>query len=45
MTISKHDVNAYYQKAGIVLTDDEVEDIQIMDYGLGKLKALSLPKP
>ncbi|ATY27145.1 D-lyxose/D-mannose family sugar isomerase [Bacillus velezensis] len=42
MTISKHDVNAYYQKAGIVLTDDEVEDIQIMDYGLGKLKETGL---
>ncbi|MEC3675424.1 D-lyxose/D-mannose family sugar isomerase [Bacillus velezensis] len=42
MTISKHDVNAYYQKAGIVLTDDEVEDIQIMDYGLGKLEETGL---
>ncbi|KJR70809.1 D-lyxose/D-mannose family sugar isomerase [Bacillus velezensis] len=42
MTISKHDVNAYYQKAGIVLTDDEIEDIQIMDYGLGKLKETGL---
>lgn len=42
MTISKHDVNAYYQKAGIVLTDDEVEDIQIMDYGLGKLQETGL---
>ncbi|AWK45023.1 D-lyxose/D-mannose family sugar isomerase [Bacillus velezensis] len=42
MTISKHDVNAYYQNAGIVLTDDEVEDIQIMDYGLGKLKETGL---
>ncbi|XBW82040.1 D-lyxose/D-mannose family sugar isomerase [Bacillus velezensis] len=42
MTISKHDVNAYYQKAGIVLTDNEVEDIQIMDYGLGKLKETGL---
>ncbi|WHY39040.1 D-lyxose/D-mannose family sugar isomerase [Bacillus velezensis] len=42
MTISKHDVNAYYQKAGIVLTDNEVEDIQIMDYGLGKLEETGL---
>ncbi|MED3231589.1 D-lyxose/D-mannose family sugar isomerase [Bacillus velezensis] len=42
MTISKHDVNAYYQKVGIVLTDDEVEDIQIMDYGLGKLEETGL---
>lgn len=42
MTISKHDVNAYYQKAGIVLTDDEVEDIQIMDYGLDKLEETGL---
>ncbi|MFT3656258.1 putative D-lyxose ketol-isomerase [Bacillus sp. B01(2024)] len=42
MTISKQDVNAYYQKAGIVLTDDEVEDIQIMDYGLGKLEETGL---
>ncbi|AQP95859.1 Probable D-lyxose ketol-isomerase [Bacillus velezensis UCMB5036] len=42
MTISKHDVNAYYQKAGIVLTDNEVEDIQIMDYGLGKLEKTGL---
>ncbi len=42
MTISKHDVNAYYQKAGIVLTDNEVEDIQIMDYGLGKLEQTGL---
>lgn len=42
MTISKHDVNAYYQKAGIVLTDDEVKDIQIMDYGLGKLQETGL---
>ncbi|MGX4257613.1 D-lyxose/D-mannose family sugar isomerase [Bacillus sp. YH3-2-B2] len=42
MTISKHDVNAYYQKAGIVLTDDEVEDIQIMDYGLGKVEETGL---
>ncbi|MEC1701634.1 D-lyxose/D-mannose family sugar isomerase [Bacillus velezensis] len=42
MKISKHDVNAYYQKAGIVLTDDEVEDIQIMDYGLGKLEETGL---
>ncbi|CUB40953.1 MULTISPECIES: D-lyxose/D-mannose family sugar isomerase [Bacillus] len=42
MTISKHDVNAYYQKAGIVLNDDEVEDIQIMDYGLGKLEETGL---
>lgn len=42
MTISKYDVNAYYQKAGIVLTDDEVEDIQIMDYGLGKLQETGL---
>ncbi|MEC1383822.1 D-lyxose/D-mannose family sugar isomerase [Bacillus velezensis] len=42
MTISKHDVNAYYQNAGIVLTDDEVEEIQIMDYGLGKLKETGL---
>ncbi|BBA75004.1 D-lyxose/D-mannose family sugar isomerase [Bacillus amyloliquefaciens] len=42
MTISKHDVNAYYQKAGIVLTGNEVEDIQIMDYGLGKLEETGL---
>ncbi|AFJ60489.1 conserved hypothetical protein YdaE [Bacillus velezensis YAU B9601-Y2] len=35
-------MNAYYQKAGIVLTDDEVEDIQIMDYGLGKLEETGL---
>ncbi|MFU1720578.1 D-lyxose/D-mannose family sugar isomerase [Bacillus amyloliquefaciens] len=42
MTISKHDVNAYYQKTGIVLTDNEVEDIQIMDYGLGKLEETGL---
>lgn len=30
------------EKAGIVLTDNEVEDIQIMDYGLGKLEETGL---
>lgn len=42
MRTSRRDVNAYFQKAGIVLTDDEVEDIQMMDYGLGKLQETGL---
>ncbi|MBT2573192.1 D-lyxose/D-mannose family sugar isomerase [Bacillus sp. ISL-51] len=42
MGTSRRDVNAYFQKAGIVLTDDEIEDIQIMDYGLGKLQETGL---
>lgn len=36
MGITKEEVNSYYQKAGIVLTDEEVDQIQLMDYGLGK---------
>ncbi|MCC9023391.1 D-lyxose/D-mannose family sugar isomerase [Bacillus nakamurai] len=42
MGTSRRDVNAYFQKAGIVLTDDEIEDIQMMDYGLGKLQETGL---
>lgn len=42
MSITKEEVNSYYQKAGIVLTDDEVEQIQLMDYGLGKERKVGL---
>ncbi|MEI1420168.1 D-lyxose ketol-isomerase [Bacillus cabrialesii] len=42
MGIMKEEVNSYYQKAGIVLTDEEVDQIQLMDYGLGKEKKVGL---
>lgn len=42
MKVTKEAVNQYYQKAGIVLTEDEKERIQIMDYGLGRLDELGL---
>ncbi len=42
MKVTKEDVNSYYKKAGIILTDDEVDQIQIMDYGLGKLDKVGL---
>ncbi len=42
MGITKEEVNSYYQKAGIVLTDEEVDQIQLMDYGLGKEKTVGL---
>lgn len=42
MGITKEEVNSYYQKAGIVLTDEEVDQIQLMDYGLGKERKVGL---
>lgn len=42
MKETKEAVNQYYQKAGIVLTEEEKERIQIMDYGLGRLNELGL---
>lgn len=42
MKVTKEDVNSYYKKAGIILTDDEVDQIQFMDYGLGKLDKVGL---
>ncbi|MFN2746687.1 MULTISPECIES: D-lyxose/D-mannose family sugar isomerase [Bacillus] len=38
----KEDVVQYYQKAGIMLSEDEKNSIQIMDYGLNKLNKLGL---
>lgn len=42
MKVTKEDVIEYYEKAGIVLNDDDKENIQIMDYGLNKLDKLGL---
>jgi len=40
--VIKEDVIEYYEKAGIALSDDDKENIQIMDYGLNKLNKLGL---
>jgi D-lyxose ketol-isomerase len=40
--VTKEDVIEYYEKAGIALSDDHKENIQIMDYGLNKLNKLGL---
>lgn len=42
MKVTKEDVIEYYEKAGIALSDDDKENIQIMDYGLNKLNKLGL---
>ncbi|MGG4324260.1 D-lyxose/D-mannose family sugar isomerase [Bacillus sonorensis] len=42
MKVTKEEVNQYYQKAGIVLTEEEKERIQLMDYGLNKPEQLGL---
>ncbi|MEC0789726.1 D-lyxose/D-mannose family sugar isomerase, partial [Bacillus haynesii] len=42
MKVTKEDVIEYYEKAGIVLSDADKENIQIMDYGLNKLNKLGL---